>query len=486
MPFAEFPEWTPDQPSLMNGAQTIANVRPRTASSYGPMYALVEYGAAIASACRGVGSFEGTDGTVVVFAGTATKLYLWDGTGWDDVSRLAGGAYTLQAEHRWVFEQFGDYVYADNGIDAAQVWEISVSTNFAAATGSPPISRYVVTVRDFLFRLNTTASALTVQWSSQFNSNEWIVGTNQGDTQDFQDGGRITGAVGGQYLVMFQQHRITLGTYVGPDLIFQFDEVSEERGCIVPGSIAAIGQTIVFLDHDGFYRIDGGQVVTPIGDGKVDEEIWANIDQDNLNAVWSAIDPRRKLYIIAWATATGIADTVWTYHFPTGRWAPSSYNIECLFFMFPALNTTLEGLDATYPDLDAMTPSLDSEIFLATPIKKLGAFSSNHKLAFFDGAALEATLDTTEAQLGGGMRQVEVDRVIPAIDGGTVQGKLGYRNLQSETITYSTAVTTDAYGDQWFRSPPARFHIARQIVPAGSVWNHAQGVNFEIADGGDR
>jgi hypothetical protein len=486
MPTALFAEWCPDQPDLGEHSKTIQNVRPRTSTSYGPMQSLIEYGSAINSACKGVGSFEGSDGTVVIFAGTATKLYLWNGSDWDDVTRGAGD-YTLASEDRWVFEQFGDYVYADNGVDVPQVWQISISVLFAAASGSPPTSKYLATVRDFLFRANTTVDSREVQWSSQFDSNEWVVGTNQGDAQTFADAGRITGIVGGQYVVIFQIHKITIGTYVGPDLIFQFDEVSKERGCVLPGSIASIEQIIFFLDHDGFYRLDGGQVITPIGDGKVDEEFWANVDQDNFNAVWSAIDPRRKLYIIAWPTSSGNADTVWTYHWPSGRWAPSTYAIECMFFMFPSLNISLEDYSVLYPDLDAVgIPSLDSDQFLANPIKKLGAFTSNHKLAFFEGPALEATLDTAETQLGGGTRQIEVDRLIPLIDGGTSQGRLGYRQRQSDAVTYSAAVALDASGDQWFREPPARFHRARQVIPAASDWTHAQGVVFEMAEGGDR
>lgn len=486
MPTAAFAEWAPDMPELSAFSRTVHNVRPRTGTSYGPMQSLTEYGSALNGACKGVGSFEGSDGTVVIFAGTATDLYLWNGTDWDVVTR-ASGSYVMADEHRWVFEQFGDYVYADNGIDAPQVWQISISAVFDAAAGSPPTSKYLATVRDFLFRANTTGDSRTIHWSSQFDSNEWIIGTNQGDSQTFTEGGRISGIVGGQYGVVFQHHRISLLTYVGPDLIFQIDEISKERGCIVPGSIAAFEQTIFFLDHDGFYRLDGGQQISAIGDQKVDEEIWGNINQDNFNAVWSAIDPRRKLYIIAWPTSSGAADTIWTYHWPTGRWAPSSYEVECLFFMFPTLSIDLDtDIDAADQDLDGSgLPSLDSEQFFANPIKKLGAFSASHKLAFFDGAPLEATLDTVEAQLGDGFREVEIDRVIPLVDGGAPQGKLGYRNRQFDPVVYSSAVAVDDFGDQYFSEPPARFHRARQIIPAGSIWTHARGVNFMIADGGD-
>jgi hypothetical protein len=489
VPFVAFPEWAPDQADLGDISVAVQNVRPRTANSYGPMLSLTEYGGALNSACKGVGSFEGADGTVVVFAGTLTKLYLWDGTGWDDVTRMSG-AYTLADENRWVFAQFGDYIYAVNGIDAPQVWQIGISSLFADASGSPPTSKYVATVRDFFFHANTSTDAREVVWSAQFDSNAYVVGTDQSDTQTFQEGGRITGIVGGQYVIVFQQHKITLGTYIGPELIFQFDEVSQERGCLVPGSIATYQQTTIFLDHDGFYRIDGGQQITPIGDQKVDEEIWDNIDEDNFNAVWAVIDPRRKLYIIAWPTSTGNADTVWTYHIPTGRWAPSSYAVECLFFMLPELSIDLDtDIDVADQDLDGSgLPSLDSEIFLASQLKKLGAFTPNHKLAFFDGAALEATLDTAEAQLGGGFRQVEVDRAIILVHGTTVtpQAKLGYRNLQGETVTFSSAVTANSQGEVYFREPPSRFQRLRGIIPAGSTWSHALGADFEMADGGDR
>lgn len=484
-PVAQFAEWRPDAPDLGKYSKTIANAYPRSSGSYGPMKELVEFGSALNGPCKGAGSFRGSSGTIVTFAGTATKLYLWDGTDWDDVTR-SGGPYTLGDEHRWTFDQFGDYVYADNGVDAGQFWLIGTSTLFANATGSPPISRYPRTIRDFFFRANTSNDNREVEWSSQFDSNEHVPGTNQGDRQTFAEGGKITGMAGRQYAIIFQEKMIRRGIYVGPDLIFQFDPISEERGCLIPGSIASFEQTTIFASADGFYRLDGGQALTPIGDGKVDELFWDTINQDAFHAVWSVMDPRKKLYIVAWPSTGGVADQLWVYNFGTGWWAPSSYSLECLFFMYADIGFTLDSLDTIFPSIDAPgMPSLDSEFFLGDPVPKLAGFTPNHKLAFFAGDNLAATLDTPETQLGGGFGQIEIDRMIPLIDGGTPQGALGYRDRAFDPVTYSASIAADAQGDQYFSEPPARFHRARQIIPAGSTWSNALGVDFAPAQGGD-
>ncbi len=493
MPTVPFSEWMPDQPEMSDGSRVVQNVFPRTRGTYGPMRALTEVGNALNSPCKGAGSFMGSDNTIVTFAGTATKLYLWNGADtWTDVTRLSGD-YTMADEHRWVFEQIGNTVYADNGIDTPQSWVIGLSSRWAAATGSPPISKYLAAVDNgFLMRANTPLDNRETQWSEQFNSNGWVIGQNQSDTQVFQEGGKITGLVGGENPVWFQQKKIRRGIYTGPDAIFQINEISRERGCVVPGSIAAYQRTIIFLANDGFYRLDAEQALTPIGEDKVDETIWANINQDNFNACWSLIDPRRKAYYFAWPSSSGIADTLWICNLNGNRWAPSSYDMECLFFMYAEVSIDLDtDIDVADQNLDGSgLPSLDSEAFAGSPIPKLACFTPNHKLAFFDGPTLEATIDTSEAQIGDGFSQVEVDRVIPLVTGGnpsiSAQGKIGLRNRQQDAVTYSGAVGADAFGDQYFREPAARFHIARQVLPAGMEFQHAIGVDFLPSSGGDR
>src|SRR5438094_4499328 len=112
MALIPFGEYRPDVADY-EGQHTknILNVLPRGAG-YGPMPGVTVYSGALAAACRGFFVALKNDGTIVAFAGTATKLYKMNNTtlAWADVS-LGSGTYTpLNATENWQFAQFGNNV----------------------------------------------------------------------------------------------------------------------------------------------------------------------------------------------------------------------------------------------------------------------------------------------------------------------------------------------------------------------------------------
>jgi hypothetical protein len=488
VPVTGFSEFAPDQPPLANVSHHVLNVLPKTPTSYGPVYELEEQGNSISAYCRGADAFRGNlDGTAVNFAGDETHLYLWDGTAWDDVSRTVGGAYATPTDGSWTFEQFNNTVIAANGVDDLQFWSIGSSTNFAALGGAPPVSRYLATVRDFLFAANLTTNTAGVRWSEQFNHAGWTTGQNQSDLQDLPNNGAITGITGGQYAVIFQQHGINLATYVGPDLIFQFDQQADDRGCIAPGSLSTIEQTTFFLDSDGFFRIDGGRAIKSIGAQRVDRTFTADVNRSFLYRITSAIDHDNKIYYISYpstASSDGTPDSILVYNFEIDRWAKLNFGVDVLWNMYASLGLSLEDLDALYPDLDLMPISLDSETFKSAPTKTFAAFKSTQKLAFFEGDALDAIIDSVEAETNP-FGQAEIDRIIPYIDGGTIGALLGRRDRLNDAMTFSSQADQDSFGDIYFREPAARFHRARVLWTPGTG-THAQGIEFQANQAGDR
>jgi hypothetical protein len=485
-----FAEWAPDLPPLGATTDHVHNVFPSSKGVYAAVPSLVAAGdAGLTARCQGAATFIGTDGTVATFAGDVSKLYKWDGTTWDDVSQAAT-TYATPTDGRWTFSQFGDIVIADNGVDDAQQWVIGTSTTFLDLGGSPPIARYSRTIRGFSFRGALASDLTAIQWSSQFDAEEWIIGTNQGDTQTFLTGGRIAGIRGSQFAVIFQEHAVTIGQYVGPDLIFQFDTVSVERGCVAPGSLAEIEQTVFFLDHDGFYRLDNGQVITPIGDAKVDEYFWNNVNRAYIYRISAVIDPRRKLYMVSFPSqdsADGTPDSTMVYNYVSGWWALLDVGGDALSLLVTQQSMTLEGLDAEFPSgLDSITLSLDSDLWIATGIGRMAMFGSDFFVRFFDGTPMDAEVNTVETALNGA-RQTEIDRIIPMVTGGddttVISAKLAYRNRQNDELTFSSEVEQDALGDIWFAEPPARYHHAHVLI--SGEWDKAQGIEFAPADGGD-
>jgi hypothetical protein len=487
VPFAEY---APDLPPLGTTTDHVLNVFPLSQGNYAAVPSLQSAGdAGLTARCQGAATFVGTDGTVVTFAGDVSKLYKWDGTTWDDVSQAAT-TYATATDGRWWFSQFGDIVIADNGVDDTQQWVIGTSTTFLDLGGSPPIARYSRTIRGFSFRAALASDLSAVQWSSQFDAEEYIIGTNQGDTQTFLTGGRITGIAGSQYAVILQEHEINLGQYVGPDLIFQFDTVSVERGCVAPGSVAEIEQKVFFLDHDGFYRLDNGQIVTSIGDGKANEYFWINVNRAHLHRISSMIDPRRKLYMVSFpdqSSADGTPNATLVHNYVSGWWALLDVGGDALSILVTEQSMTLEGLDAEYPSgLDSIELSLDSDLWLATGIGRMALFGTNFFVYFFDGPKMDAEIDTVETSLGG-MRQTEADRVIVMVTGGddttAISAQLGYRNRQNDDLTWSSEAEQDDLGDIYFCEPAARYQRVR--VSISGEWDKAQGIEFAPADGGD-
>jgi len=82
----------------------IANVVPR-ADGYGPVRSLVALTQALPAACRGYSEVQDTDGSIRVFAGTSTNLYLLDNTTleWTEVSK-GGNDYTeVASDAHWQF-----------------------------------------------------------------------------------------------------------------------------------------------------------------------------------------------------------------------------------------------------------------------------------------------------------------------------------------------------------------------------------------------
>ncbi|OQW38092.1 MAG: hypothetical protein A4E20_04780 [Nitrospira sp. SG-bin2] len=473
-----FGEWLPDQASIGNqGANEAKNVIPRTPRSYGPCYAIQEIGNALTAYCQGAGSFRGIGGTLFVTAGDANKLYSFSANTWSDISRLAGGAYAVSTDDQWSFAPFGDNIVAVNGTDVPQVFQIGSSSNYAALSGSPPVARFAITVKDFLVLGRITSAQNKVRWSAINDITSWTIGTNQADDQDLPAGGKVMGGIGGEFGTWFCENSIYRQQYVGGSLIFTFDRISEDRGCCAENSLAAFEQTSFGLDWDGFFALQGGREFTPIGDQKVDRWFWNRVNQSYLNRVHGSVDPINRLYVVAFpstASTTGTPDTIMWYNWSIGRWSYSEQAVDVLFQALTNTSYHTDNVDTLLGNTDATSVPADSSLFIGEGNAKFGAFSTGKKLATFEGAALEGIIGTTEAPLVEDRRSL-VSEIWPIGDGGTLSVSVGYRNLPNEGITWTDYVSQNATGFCPF-GIDARFLQARVKIAAGGTWTHQQGI----------
>src|ERR1700679_2434842 len=139
MPLLAFGDWKPDLSDYEGGAtQSVNNVIAR-GDGYGPFPTLTSISASLGAQCRGAFNALDNDGSVTVFAATATDLFILNNTGftWTKVS-LAGGPYSaVSAQDQWRFAQFNTLVMAVQANVPPQVWILGSSTAFANLAGSP-------------------------------------------------------------------------------------------------------------------------------------------------------------------------------------------------------------------------------------------------------------------------------------------------------------------------------------------------------------
>ena len=194
-----FGPWLPDLPDLGNqGVSDAKNVIP-AAKGYTPFRAINSYTDALTARCQGAWATKDNAGTVHIYAGDVTKLYLL-GTDylWDDASRAVGGAYATPTDGQWRFCKYGAQGLAVNGADAPQAITLAAGTNFAALAGSPPTGKHIAVVREFVVIGNITGAQNRVQWSASNNAASWTTGTNEANQQDIPDGGPVLQVIGGE------------------------------------------------------------------------------------------------------------------------------------------------------------------------------------------------------------------------------------------------------------------------------------------------
>lgn len=485
MVMVKFGPYFPDQPDLDNpGLVEARNVVPSD-GFYRPMRDFSPYAVALAARCIGAFTAKDTSNNVNIFAGTQNGLYRLSGSGtsWEDVSDTSASATTYQS-----FCQFGSTVIATGLSNNVKAYTLGSSTDFANLAGSPPKAQFCATVRDFVMLAKLDSLPQRVRWCAFDDATDWTVAAaTQADYQDLVgDGGPITGIVGGEYAVIFQERALFRATYVGPPYVFQFDRIELARGTRAPGSIATIGTSIFYLAEDGYYMWNGVQS-TPIGQGKLDRTFLQDLDDTEIGRISSGIDPVNRLYCVAYpaqGNVDGTPNRMLLYHWPSGGWAIIEVMVEILFAGASSLGYTLEDLDNISGSLDALPASLDDAQW-AGGVVRFAGFNSAHRLGYFTGSQLEATFETGEAELFQG-RRAFVRHVRPAIQGDCdIAVTIGTRNRLNDSVVYGPSSPQNDTGVCPQRAN-GRYIRAKTVIAAGGAWEKAVGLDFDATAEGVR
>lgn len=444
-----------------------------------------------------VGLFTSIGATGITnYAGDETKLYQMDNNGdFQDKSKSGGYSNSTTEGSRdfWSFTKFGDNVIGTNFADNIQKFEEGTDTAFSDLVSLK--AKYLTVVRDFVVAGYTEESSTEypqrVKWSGLNNSSTWT--PSQATQSGFQDipgeHGRLMGIVGSEsFGIIFFEKAIFRMEYVGTPLIFTFNKIGN-IGCFAPRSISTFGNTIYFLSQDGFYALQGGQDLIPIGSAKINITFF-NDFVAKPESIFSAIDPNNS--IVVWSYrgsgstgSAGVNNKLLIYNYSVGRWATGSG--LGLYFINTASQeafNTLESLD-TLGNLDGLPRSLDS-FFYDEGVVGLAGFSADKKFGKFLGSSLSATVDTTEFE-GVENKRSTLINARPIVDANgentTVTITPITRSSQMNSVTEGTAVTVRDSGDCPLRAT-SRYHRLRVNVTGN--FSTLSGVDVEARPEGKR
>jgi hypothetical protein len=475
-----FGEWMPDQPGISGALSDAKNVVSQ-AIGYGPLPSAAIFSqAADENLITLVAGKTPASATKLFVAGT-TKIYDVTGVGvLTNVSKTGGYAPNAN-EDRFRFTQFGNVIIGTNNNNPMQAFTLGTSTAFADLAAGAPICKFLTVVRDFVVTAFTTESSTVypsrVRWSGINDETTWGSSqVTQADFQDIPDGGQIVGIRGGEFGLVFLEKGISRMSYIGTPFIFQFDNISRNKGCIAAGSIAQVQGICFFLSDDGFYMCDG-QTVQGIGSEKIDRWFFENADEAAFDSMSASIDPVRKLVIWNFRTLFAQRQLI-IYNFRTQKWTYGDAGADYISDASTA-PTSLEGLDTLSSSIDALPVSLDSILYMGGKYF-LGGTLGN-RVVTYNGAPATGQIVTGDIAPGG--RSI-VTLARPQIDNGSATVAVASRVMLNQEVSFGTAVAADSENRVSLRSN-GNYHRFR-VVPTGDNWKTAVGLDVDLAGQGAR
>ncbi len=476
--------WHPDSAAINTPVLREARNCVPHSVGFAPLRAPAPATGALNDVCRGAGFVTVNNGQSTAIAGTQTKLYKLGGAAtWTDVSRVAGGAYSVGPSEYWAIIAWGTQAVAFNVSSAPQIIDVVSGSNFADLTGAafgaaPPQARHAAVVRDFAMVGNTFGNARRVQWCGINDINDWrIGGPQQSDVQDALSGGPVMGIIGGEVAYVFQTDRVTRMTYVpGSAAVFQVDEVQGTRGMKASRSLVRLGRDAYYLAPDGFYHFDtGAGSAQPLGVRKWNRYFMDDVKPGAEQFVQGGIDPinRRIFWAYKSKSLTALSDTApnrmliydWVYDEATF----ADISIESMVG-WVTQGVTLDTMNS-YGNLDTLPFSLDSP-FWKGGANIFGVFTPDHKLSFLQGDTLAATFITADGQQD--RRQV-ITGTRPSVDAAGATVAIAMRERDADVISFDTA---EAMEDTGVCPAHISGNIARatMTIPAAEAWTVAKGL----------
>ena len=480
----EFGAWEPDA-ALLNGQQApeAKNVVPAK-RGYRPLLGVASMTyPALPGRVLSCFSAKDVDGNLLTLAASGHEIYSLEAKQW--VQKHTGSALSEVRE----FVEYGPAIYALYGTSLIKSTVEAGNAGEFSAVAKAPNGSVLGVIRDFVVIGQLTDFPNGIRWSGLDKPDEWPEpGSNdaqyiQSDIQIFPTGGKVqavVGGVGGVDGLIFLERGIQRATYVGTPYIFQFDTVDRERGCLAPHSPVVCGNACVFLSEDGWRMTDGASV-KGVGLERIDTWFFQNCASDRLEDVRGVHDAQNRLAV--WAFASNVApagtyDRLLIYNYAVDKWSWGESSLDTLFPDY-SRGLTLEDLD-TFGLLDDLPFASLDVAALKNGRRSVSCFTLDHKLAGFEGAQLEAVIDTAEQ--GGDRMMVHGFR--PLVDSGAAQAMPVYRAREMDKRRFGNYSKQQRDG-VCYQHLSTVYLSARVLIPAGEDWSHATGVEALVeAEGG--
>lgn len=470
-----FGDYRPDQPAHLNNGLVIADGVVPIANGYAPLSSFVaSRNGTLPARCVGAGGYR-TAAASYLFAATTTNIYTYSTSGYVSIATGMSSTRSIGVQ----FCPYGAFMLATNGSDPIKKFDPASPTAMTNLGGSPPTARFLAVVRGFLVVGYASGNALRIAWSDNGNPANWTPGgASEAGQYDMPSGGDISGVVGGEYGLIFQERRILRMSYTADDTIWQFDEIVTDAGCIAPKSLASWGKLSFFWSDRGFMLCDGVNVQA-IGDEKVDRTFQSMAERAYFETMSAVVDPRHALYIVALPSADPTS-TVFLYNYVQGRWTTAIVANELLFSAL-SLSSSLEDLDAVYGSIDATTLSLDS-FALRGGAPTLLLFDGAHRLGTLSGPNMAATLTDARRELTAGAR-TRIRAIRPLTDAQAVTVSVSGSNALPDApqeASYSERTANGSYRcrENW------NLTQIKLTIPAGAAWSYVQGYDVDASGGG--
>ncbi|TEA78641.1 hypothetical protein [Allopusillimonas ginsengisoli] len=344
----------PDADPTVSGAILDCENLIPTAKGFSAANSLADTGTQVLPGeCRGAGLAVLLTNARRLFAGTPTAIYENISGEWADVSR--DGGYSSGAENRWRFAQFGNVTLAVNQQDVMQA---SASGAFADIDGAPKV-RIIEVVAGFVMALATTDTINGDEpdrwWcSGLYDHTAWAPSqATQAATARFIDSpGEIrAGRKLGNTMVVYKENSMYIGEYVGPPVIWAWQQVPGEIGASSQEAVVSIGTAHLFFGADDFWIFDGSRPV-PIG-APIRDWFLEHSNPKYRYRIQGYYD--RLAAVVYWHYASsdsiGELDACLAYNVKTQRWGKVTRPISA-FVEYAAPGVTYDTLGNLYETYD--------------------------------------------------------------------------------------------------------------------------------------